>query len=85
MGFSCRYGNPNTAWDLYQGEWLCCVGQSVRLIGLGISEWGDGEPMGDLFDDPEEQEREERLYATMDEVTEKFGEGINALGLKKRD
>jgi len=73
----------NTAWELYQGSGF--TGQAVRLIGLGISEWGNSEPMGDLFDDPDEREREERLYATMDEVTEKLGEGKISLGLRKRD
>jgi len=73
----------NTAWELYQGSGF--IGQPVRLIGLGISDWGYSEPMGDLFDDPGEREREEHLYATMDEVTEKFGEGKISLGLKKRD
>ncbi len=73
----------NTAWELYQGSGF--AGRSVRLIGLGISDWGKGEPMGDLFDDPEEREREERLYATLDDVTEKFGEGKISLGLKKQD
>ncbi len=73
----------NTAWELYQGSGF--AGRPVRLIGLGISDWGDGGPIGDLFDDPDDWEREERLYATMDEVTEKFGEGKISLGLKKRD
>ena len=71
----------NTAWELFQGSGF--VGRSVRLIGLGISEWGNSGPMGDLFDDPEEREREERLYSTLDDVTEKFGKGKLSLGLKK--
>jgi len=71
----------DTAWELYQGSGF--ASRPVRLIGLGISDWSKGEPMGDLFDDPEEREREERLYATLDEVAEKFGEGKISLGLKK--
>ncbi|MCP3678733.1 MAG: DNA polymerase IV, partial [Deltaproteobacteria bacterium] len=73
----------STVWELYRESGF--TGRPVRLIGLGISEWGDSEPMGDLFDDPEERVKEERLYATMDEVTEKFGKGKLSLGLKKRD
>ncbi len=73
----------NTAWELYQGSGF--AGRPVRLIGLGISEWADSEPMGDLFDDPDEQEREECLYATMDNVSEKFGEGKLSLGLKRHN
>ncbi|MCP3671318.1 MAG: DNA polymerase IV [Gammaproteobacteria bacterium] len=73
----------NIAWNLYQESGF--AGRPVRLIGLGISEWGGSEPMGDLFDDPEECKREEHLYAAMDEVTKKFGRGKLSLGLKKRD
>lgn len=46
-------------------------------------DWGEDEPMGDLFDTPEQREREDQLYATLDQVAEKFGEGKLSLGLKK--
>jgi len=68
------------AWELYQASGF--VGRAVRLIGVGISEWGEKQ-MGDLFDAPEQREREDRLYATLDKVTEKFGEGKLSRGLKK--
>ncbi|MCP4313526.1 MAG: DNA polymerase IV, partial [Bacteroidetes bacterium] len=71
------------AWDLYQKSGL--VGQPVRLIGVGISDWRANSHQGDLFDDPEEREREERLYATLDDVTEKFGKGTISMGLKIRN
>jgi len=45
------------------------TGRPVRLIGVGLSDWSEGEPMGDLFDTPEEKEREDRLYATLDKVS----------------
>lgn len=70
-----------TAWDLYQASGF--VRRPVRLIGVGISEWGESGYMGDLFDAPEQREREDRLYATLDKVAEKFGEGKLSLGLKK--
>jgi len=72
----------NTAWQLYQASGF--VGRPVRLIGLGISEWSEGDQMGDLFDTTDQREREDRLYATLDEVSEKFGEGRLSRGLKKR-
>ncbi len=67
------------AWDLYQKSGL--VGHPVRLIGVGISDWRAGSHQSDLFDDPQEREREERLYATLDGVTKKFGKGIISMGL----
>ena len=41
------------------------------------------DPKGDLFDAPDQKEREGRLYATLDKVAEKFGKGKLSLGLKK--
>jgi DNA polymerase-4 len=71
------------AWDLYQKSRF--VGYPVRLIGVGISDWSTGSYQGDLFDDHEEREREERLYATLDDVTEKFGKGTISMGLKDKN
>jgi len=39
--------------------------------------------MGDLFDAPEQSERGEQLYASMDKVAERIGEGKFSLGLMK--
>jgi DNA polymerase-4 len=76
------------AWDLYQIEpWS---GRPVRLIGLGISGWDKKtsvEPkQGDLFDEinPNSDNRQDRLYETLDEVSEKFGRESVRLGLRHR-
>lgn len=69
------------AWELYRASGY--GGRPVRLIGVGISDWSEGEPMGDLFDKPDQRKRTDRLYNTLDEVAEKFGEGKLSLGLKK--
>lgn len=71
------------AWSLYQKSGL--AGHPVRLIGVGISDWREGTHQGDLFDGPEDREREEKLYATLDDVTEKFGKGKISMGLKNKD
>ncbi len=71
------------AWNLYQISGL--IGPPVRLIGVGISDWGESTHQDDLFDAPEKREREERLYATLDDVTEKFGKGKISMGLKQKD
>jgi len=76
------------AWELYQtGHW---EGRSVRLIGLGISGWETDSQQtasqGDLFDDmaPETDPKQERLYETLDAVTEKFGRKSVRLGVHRR-
>ncbi len=71
-----------TAWDLYQESGH--ADRPVRLIGLGISEWGEGVPQQeDLFAVPEDRAQEERLYKTLDSVTEKYGEGKITRGVRK--
>lgn len=67
------------AWDLYRSSGY--QGRSVRLIGLGISEWDSDAPELDLFDDPEQRKQDESLYATLDKVASKFGRGKLSLGL----
>jgi DNA polymerase-4 len=53
----------------------------VRLIGLGISGWQRADSMQvDLFNQPELSERDERLLATLDRATDRFGKGILQLG-----
>lgn len=56
--------------DLYQASGH--QGEPLRLLGLGISEWDDAPVMGDLFDSPEENKKEERLFETLDSINEKF-------------
>ncbi|MCG8043951.1 MAG: DNA polymerase IV [Candidatus Thiodiazotropha endolucinida] len=79
----------NNAWELYRNEtW---DDQPVRLIGLGISGWdgADDEPerQPDLFGDPApvSDERQDRLYQTLDEVSGKFGRQAIRLGSKRVD
>jgi DNA polymerase-4 len=70
------------AWSLYQDSGF--TGRPVRLIGVGISGWDEGEPFqGDLFSPAEDREREQRLYATLDRVGQRFGRGKLRLGLPK--
>jgi DNA polymerase-4 len=71
----------STAWELYQSSGF--AGRAVRLIGVGISEWGEGARQEDLFDSGENRKREEDLYATLDRVNEKFGDGVLLRGMKK--
>lgn len=83
----CRLTEPTDAdavifkqaWDLYRSSGY--QGRSVRLIGLGISEWDSVAPELDLFDDPIRRQQDENLYATLDKVASKFGRGKLSLGL----
>lgn len=71
------------AWDLYKK--IGFASNPVRLIGVGISDWGEPSHQEDLFDTLEDREHEEKLYAILDDVTEKFGRGTISMGLKKKD
>jgi DNA polymerase-4 len=71
----------NTAWDLYRESGF--EGRPVRLIGLGITEWGEGSQQADLFSESESSEREKRLYETLDSVVEKYGVGKIRRGIGK--
>lgn len=86
-------GNDNVLFTvvsvLIDDEWIEDSKQfSFCLWGLEIMWYERNEYIEDIYcTNPNlsryRKEREERLYATMDEVTEKFGEGKNSLGLKK--
>jgi DNA polymerase-4 len=76
------------AWELFQAEqWS---GRSVRLIGLGITGWETDADLtaqqGDLFGEltPETDPKQDLLYETLDEVTEKFGRKSVRLGVRQR-
>ncbi|WXG52187.1 MAG: DNA polymerase IV [Candidatus Sedimenticola sp. (ex Thyasira tokunagai)] len=68
------------AWQLYTASGQ--VGKPVRLIGLGITGWEEGEPARDLFDDPTERQRQQQLYAAIDQVKDRFGRDKLALGVE---
>ncbi len=77
-----------TALALYRESGL--AGRRVRLIGCGISGWEDEAetPQADLFaegaDAPAGGSREEKLYATLDRISEKFGRGSVKLGIARK-
>jgi DNA polymerase-4 len=69
-----------TAWRLFLGSGL--PDKPVRLIGVGISGWEQGRPaQADLFDQPGQQQDNQRLLETIDAVTDKFGTHSLQLGL----
>jgi DNA polymerase-4 len=71
------------AWKLYLNGKLPM--KPVRLIGVGLSEWASEEGHQlDLFADPEDVRREQRLFAAMDRVAERFGRGKLQLGLPRK-
>jgi len=58
--------------------------KAVRLIGVGLSNWGSGEPVQpDLFEDLGDPERDDRLYSTLDAVRERFGGQSLRMGMAK--
>ncbi len=73
-----------TAWSLYLDGKL--PRKPVRLIGVGISDWGKEKAVQtDLFDQPKQRELDQRLLKTIDNVTGKFGKGMLQLGLSRND
>ncbi|MCP3868077.1 MAG: DNA polymerase IV [Gammaproteobacteria bacterium] len=67
------------AWALFLEGTL--PRKPVRLIGVGISHWGQSEPIqADLFDQPQKRKRDDRLLSTLDQVAEKFGKGALQMG-----
>ncbi|MET0108734.1 MAG: DNA polymerase IV [Candidatus Thiodiazotropha sp.] len=76
------------AWELYRAErW---EGRAVRLIGLEIGGWENDTSrlmdQGDLFDgmESETDSKQDRLYETLDSVSEKFGRKSVRLGIRRR-
>ena len=71
-----------TAWQLFLDGKL--PKKPVRLIGVGISGWGENQPAQvDLFDEPEQRESNQSLLKTIDAVTEKFGKGKLQVGVSR--
>ncbi|MET0062881.1 MAG: DNA polymerase IV [Candidatus Thiodiazotropha endolucinida] len=76
------------AWELYQSEqW---AGRPVRLVGLGVSGWAsdaaEAAEQADLFDEitTDHAPKQERLYQTMDAVSDKFGRKSVRFGVRRR-
>ena len=71
-----------TAWRLFLGSDL--PKKSVRLIGVGISDWQENlADQGDLFDQPEQQQDNQRVLKAIDAVSEKFGKGKLQVGVSR--
>ncbi|MEW8505888.1 MAG: DNA polymerase IV [Candidatus Thiodiazotropha sp.] len=78
----------NQAWALYQADnWQ---GRPVRLIGLALGGWDADASLasrqGDLFEAaaPEFDPRQDRIYETLDAISEKFGRQSMRLGVRRR-
>jgi DNA polymerase-4 len=72
-----------TAWRLFLNGSL--PDKAVRLIGIGISGWGESRlAQADLFDQPKPQQDKQRVLQTIDAVTEKFGKHLLQLGVPRK-
>jgi len=72
-----------TGLELYRSSGF--VGQPLRLIGIGISGWKDGEnQQADLFSPPPQDERDKHLYETMDKIATRFGKEKLTLGIGRK-
>ncbi|MBT8429135.1 MAG: DNA polymerase IV [Gammaproteobacteria bacterium] len=73
------------AWTLFLHGKL--PRKPVRLIGVGISDWQQAESesaQADLFDQPQERAKNERLLETLDRVADRFGKGKLQVGCTAR-
>ena len=71
-----------TAWALYREARR--PGRGVRLLGVGLADWGDGGcGQMDLFAPRGRTQREEELWRTLDRVAERFGSGKLRLGMPR--
>lgn len=56
--------------------------RAVRLIGIGLSEWGATHSgQLDLFDEAAVESRDDAIWRTLDKVSERFGQGKLQLGM----
>ncbi|MCW8890957.1 MAG: DNA polymerase IV [Sedimenticola sp.] len=70
----------SVAWALFQSSGF--MGKPIRLIGIGISDWGENSGANlDLFSGESETGQDRRLYHMLDEASDKFGKGALSLGL----
>jgi DNA polymerase-4 len=59
--------------------------KAVRLIGVGLSEWKTGEAQQmDLFDMGADGEKDKKLYATLDEIQNRWGKQSLRLGMQRK-
>ncbi len=70
------------AWELYRTSEF--VERPVRLIGVGISGWTSADAQTDLFSDSGKESRANRIYDTLDRVSERYGEGKLSLGMGRK-
>lgn len=67
------------AWELFLHGNL--PRKPVRLIGVGISDWHQDEPVqADLFEQPQTDKKDDKLLETLDRITDRFGKGILQIG-----
>jgi DNA polymerase-4 len=72
-----------TAWQLFQAGDL--PDKPVRLIGVGISDWGETRSaQSDLFDNAAQSQSSQRLLKTIDDVTDRFGKGALQVGVPRK-
>jgi len=60
-------------------------GRAVRLIGVGLSEWSNETPQLTLFDSDPNREKERKLYATLDEIRNRWGKQGLRRGMQRKD
>jgi DNA polymerase-4 len=67
------------AWRLFLRGGL--PRRPVRLIGVGLSRWGEGGPaQAELFAAAQQDARDARVLETIDRAAQRFGSGIVQLG-----
>jgi DNA polymerase-4 len=71
----------DTGWSLYRRGDL--PKKSVRLIGIGLSDWSKASPQDDLFAQTVDDNPDDRLLETIDAVNARFGGGKLRLGLRR--
>ncbi len=59
--------------------------KAVRLIGVGLSGWNTDETQQmDLFDTEADGEKDKKLYATLDEIKNRWGKKSLRLGMRRK-
>jgi DNA polymerase-4 len=72
-----------TAWSLFNNGTL--PNKPVRLIGVGISGWGDATgSQADLFSQSGHGETDRKILETIDRLTDKYGKPVLQVGIGRR-